>query len=208
MKTVLEMRYNMFIYFLNHSMVAKTTPNSNVTSPNSPVLITPKVHKVLTIIAALSFIAMGVTAYLTYLHFEPTASDFCNFSDQWNCDIVNKSEWSVINLGFVEIPVAIMGFGTYLFLFLGSLGVVKKWRFQKIHSWFRPGHVINVMRYFTYIGVVFTLYLTYIETFKLQTYCIFCVIQQILILIIAVLFVTINVWVQKTKREGKVCEFC
>lgn len=181
---------------------------TSTTSSGNPQLITPKVHRLLKIIAVLAFIAMGVTAYLTYMHYKPEASDFCNFGDQWNCDIVNKSEWSVIDLGFIEIPVAILGFSTYLILFIGSVGVVKKWRFQKIHSWLRPGKVVNLMRYLTYIGLIFSLYLTYVEAFKLQTFCLFCVIQQVIIFIIAVLFVAINTMVKKSEREGKVCEFC
>ena len=148
----------------------------------------PKVYTLLKIIATLSLIAMGVTLWLTYIHYKPDASEFCHFTDRWNCDIVNKSEWSVVDPGFAEIPVAILGFGTYFILFLGSVGVLRKWNFQKIFSWLRSERVIDFMKYLAYMGFLFSLYLTYIEAFVLHTFCFFCVVQQMIILVIAGMF--------------------
>ena len=174
----------------------------------APKLIAPKVNKLLTAVAVLSFIALFVTAYLVYLHFEPAASEFCELGEGFSCDIVNKSPWSVLTIGSIEIPVAILGFVTYVILFLGSLGVLKKWKFQKIHSWLRSGNVIKLLSWLSYVGLLFSLYLTYIEAFKLKTYCIFCLAQQSIILVIAILFLVINSAIQKSKKESKVCEFC
>lgn len=151
-----------------------------------------KVKKMLKIITILSLIAMGITLWLTYIHYKPLASEFCNFNERWDCEIVNKSEWSVVNLGSLEIPVAIMGFGTYLILFIGAVGVIRKWNFQKIHSWLSAEKIIKLMSYLAYIGLFFSLYLTYIEAFKLLTFCLFCVIQQIIILIISGIFVMLS----------------
>lgn len=172
-------------------------------------MVRPKVNKLLTVIAVLSLIALGVTAYLTYMHFKPEASDFCNFSDQWNCDVVNKSQWSYIDLGFVEIPVSILGFGTYLIFFVFSILLIRKavnWR--KLHPKLNELLVLNVLRYLSVIGVIFSLYLTYIEAFKLQTFCLFCVVQQVIIIIIAILFFMINSAIKADTKEHKVCEFC
>jgi uncharacterized membrane protein len=153
--------------------------------------------KMLVAVIVLAIAAMGVTAYLTYLHYVPSAAEFCNFSEQFNCDVVNKSQWSYIALGPIEIPVAIMGFLYYLGVFIGTLGVLKGWKFTKIHKWFEPMNVIRLMRWFTYIGVLFALYLTYIEAFVLYTFCLFCVIQQVLIVFILALFLGI-----KTGKAG------
>ena len=168
--------------------------------------INQKLGKMLTAIAVLAFLAMGVTAYLIYLHYEPSAAEFCNLGTQFNCDIVNKSQWSYIALGPVEIPVAIFGFLYYLGIFTGSAGVVKGWRFTAIYKWFEPLNVIRLMRRFTYVGVLFTLYLTYIEAFVLQTFCLFCVIQQFLILGILGLFIAINVPGKKKDKKSCSCE--
>lgn len=144
--------------------------------------------KKLKIIALLSLIAMGATIWLTYLHYKPDASSICVFSEKWNCDIVNKSVWSTINIGFAEIPVAILGFFTYLIMFVGSVGIMKKLHFHKIHSWLHHENVHSLIKHLAYIGLLFSLYLTYIEIFKLHTLCLFCVIQQIIILIISLMF--------------------
>ncbi len=160
--------------------------------------VTPRTVKLLKWVAVLALLAMCAAAYLTYLHFEPAAGGFCNLSSQFNCEIVNKSQWSYIEIGPVEIPVAILGFIYYLGIFIGSLGVIRGWEFTRIHKWLVHHNVINLKRWFTYIGVLFTLYLTYIESFVLHTYCLFCVIQQILILGILGLLIAI-----KAKKEKK-----
>lgn len=137
--------------------------------------------KFLSMVSMLSVIAMLVTAYLTYMHFKRDASEFCNFNDKFNCDIVNKSPWSVIDLGFIEIPVSILGFGTYFFLFIASTGLVYKWEtWQAMNS----KKLIDFMIFLAVVGVGFSLYLTYIEAFVLYTFCIFCLTQQVIIVLI------------------------
>jgi uncharacterized membrane protein len=158
--------------------------------------INQKLGKMLVGISILAFMAMCVTAYLVYLHYEPSAAEFCNLGQQFNCDIVNKSQWSYIALGSLEIPVSIFGFLYYMGIFIGSIGVARKVNFASIHKLLEPMNVIRLMRWFTYIGVLFTLYLTYIEAFVLHTFCLFCVIQQVLILGILGLFIAM-------KRSGK-----
>lgn len=172
-------------------------------------MVRAKVNKLLIAIAILAFIAMGVTAYLTYMHFKPEASEFCNFGDQWNCDIVNKSQWSYIDLGFVEIPVSILGFLTYTVFFVFSILLLKKavnWR--KLHPKLNEKLILDLLRYLSVVGFVFSLYLTYVEAFLLQTFCLFCVIQQVIILIIMVLFFMIHSAIKADQKEHKVCEFC
>jgi len=151
----------------------------------------------LSAVAVLAVLAMGVTAYLTYLHYMPSAAEFCNFNEQFNCDVVNKSQWSYIALGPVEIPVAIMGFLYYLGVLIGTLGVLKGWKFTKICKWLEPMNVIRLMKWLTVLGVIFALYLTYIEAFVLKTFCLFCVAQQVIIVFILALFLGI-----RTKKTG------
>lgn len=171
-------------------------------------MIADKIYNLLKWIAGLSVIGMADAAYLTYMHFKPEASDFCNFGDQWNCDIVNKSTYSYIDLGFFELPVAIMGFGTYLIFFIGAILLVKKFRFQKIHKSLRDGVVLKLLRWLSVVGFLFSLWLTYVEAFILQTFCLFCVISQVTILLIMVLFFVMNSIIKKNKKDAKICEFC
>lgn len=121
------------------------------------------------VLSVLNLLGMLVSAYLVYIHFEPSLTDFCNFSDKWDCEIVNKSIYSEI----FGVPVALLGFVAYSSFFLFCLRGI--WKKQKqLVPW-----------YFLVLsgGVAFTLYLTFIESFVLRTYCFFCVTQQIIILI-------------------------
>jgi len=116
----------------------------------------------------LNALAIPITLYLTYLHFKPEASDFCVFNDQWNCDVVNKSTFAEL----FGIPVAIFGLLAYLVFLIFS-----------IRGLFRDQ--TNQIPYFLLAvgaSTAFALYLTGVEAFYLKTYCIFCVAQQILIL--------------------------
>lgn len=170
-------------------------------------MVRPKVNKLLTAIGVLSLIAMGITGYLTYLKFAPSDSSYCVLGG--DCDLVNNSPWSYIDLGFVEIPVAILGFLTYTVFFVFSILLVKKmvnWR--KIHPKLNELLILNLLRYLSVIGLVFSLWLTYVEAFILEAWCEYCVSQQIIILIITVLFFMIHGAIKADTEKNKVCEFC
>jgi uncharacterized membrane protein len=117
----------------------------------------------------LNVLAAAVAAYLTYIHYKPALTDFCNFGEKWNCDIVNKSIYAEI----FGIPVALLG----LLAYLGFLAF-------SIRGLFKDQTKLVPLYFFALSGsLAFALYLTGIETFVLKTYCLFCVIQQVLILI-------------------------
>lgn len=143
--------------------------------------------KLLQVIAVFSVIAMGVAAYLTYLHFAPEAAEFCNFSDKFNCEIVNKSIWSYIDLGFIQVPVSLLGFKYYVVNLLVVLALLAGWNFQKIHKSLTVANVMKILTVMSVFGFLFSLYLTYIEAFVLFTYCIFCLTSQTLVLLIMIL---------------------
>lgn len=135
----------------------------------------------------LSVAAFPVTGYLTYLHYVPEEADFCNFNESFNCDVVNKSQWSVLDLGFFELPVAIAGFGSYVFFLVLSLMLIKKFDFRKVLGFLSDRVVLWLMFLFSVFGFLFSAWLTYIEAFVLFTFCIFCLMSQVLILLIMVL---------------------
>lgn len=146
--------------------------------------LSAKTKQLLTIILVLAIAAIGVTSYLTYLHYAPEASEFCNFSEKFNCEIVNKSIYSRIEIGSLEIPVAVLGLLYYIGVVIGVGGILKKVPFNKIHKWLTAENCIRLIRWLTFLGLLFSLYLTYVEAFILETFCLFCLIQQGLILLI------------------------
>jgi uncharacterized membrane protein len=131
--------------------------------------------KIWIILAALSFAGMLVTTYLTYQHFADPGGVFCNVNQYVSCDIVNQSIYAEI----FGIPVAILGFLAYTAIFVMTLGVMKGWRSEPI---------IRFGTLFTGLGLLFSLYLTYIEFFVLEALCVFCLTQQFLIFIIFIIF--------------------
>jgi vitamin-K-epoxide reductase (warfarin-sensitive) len=78
----------------------------------------------------------------------------CSINDRWDCGTVNKSPYAVM----VKIPVAAIGMGGYLLL-----AVLAAIRARK------------ALLIFAVIGLAFSLYLTRIEAYVLEVWCIYCV---------------------------------
>ena len=122
-------------------------------------------------IAVLSLAGAIVSGISLQRHYAKSATDFCDFSQNFNCDIVNRSEYSEVE----GIPVAGIGVVGYALLFLLST----LWRS-------RP-ETPTPLLVAAIAGLAFALYLTYVEAFRLHTWCILCVGSQLLIFLIAVL---------------------
>lgn len=120
-------------------------------------------------LVTLNLFILPVTIYLIAMHYKPEISEFCTFGEAFNCDIVNKSIYSEI----FGIPVAILGTITYLLL----LAFAIRGRFKD------QSKLVPYVTAFVAGGVAFSLRLTYIEAFVLHTWCILCVLQQIVILL-------------------------
>ena len=65
-------------------------------------------------IAVLSLAGMIVSAVSLQRHYAKSATEFCDFSQKFSCDIVNRSEYSSVE----GIPVAGIGVAGYAALFL------------------------------------------------------------------------------------------
>src|ERR1700758_3408549 len=66
------------------------------------------------LIAVLSLAGIVVSAVSLQRHYAKSATAYCDFSQQFNCDIVNRSEYSTV----LGIPVAAIGVAGYGALFL------------------------------------------------------------------------------------------
>lgn len=123
------------------------------------------------LIAVLSLAGIVVSAISLQRHYAVSSSGFCDFNQKFNCDLVNRSEYSTI----VGIPVAGIGLAGYGLLFVLSA--------------FRQAHQETQARLFgaAIAGLAFALYLTYIEAYKLETWCILCLASLALISLITIL---------------------
>lgn len=148
-----------------------------------------------TLITVFSIFAFLATLYLIYQHYAPTnGPTICDFGS-FSCSTVNKSYFSSFfgslyldmiprTIGF-DIPYSVSGAITYLTLiFLGILGL------NKHHLLHINKKVSTIIFILTIIGFIFSLYLTFVEAFILEAWCLFCVSQAILITLM--LFFTIH----------------
>ena len=128
-------------------------------------------------IAVLSLAGVIVSAVSLERHYAKSATAFCDFSQKFSCDIVNRSEYSTVE----GIPVAGIGVAGY-----GLLLVLATFWKSRAET---PTRVLGA----AVGGLAFALYLTYIEAYQLTTWCILCLISLSLIFLISLIAVAVKV---------------
>jgi uncharacterized membrane protein len=136
------------------------------------VQLAVKVNRILLLaIAVLALAGMVVSAISLQRHYAKSATAFCDFGERFNCDIVNRSEYSRV----MGIPVAGIGVAGYGVLFV-------------LATFFRSRAETPLRLLLAALaGLGFALYLTYIEGYVLDTWCILCLSSLALIAMITVL---------------------
>jgi uncharacterized membrane protein len=120
-------------------------------------------------IAFLSSAGILVSSVSLYHHYGTSKSSFCDFGNSFNCDMVNRSIYSTV----AGVPVALLGILGYAVLL-------------SLSSIYRTKAETPVMLLIASVGgLVFALYLTYIEAFVLATWCVLCLSSLALIVMIA-----------------------
>ncbi len=131
----------------------------------------------LILVAVLSVIGVILSGVSLQRHYAKSATNFCDFSQKFSCDIVNRSEYSEIQ----GIPVAGIGVAGYAVLFVLST----LWRSRPD----TPSRLVVA----SLAGLGFALYLSYVEAYVLTTWCILCVGSLVVIFLISVLSVAVKV---------------
>ena len=145
--------------------------------PSSSVRAVPGNGILFGVIAVLALAGVIVSAVSLQRHYAKSATEFCDFSQKFSCDIVNRSEYSKIE----GIPVAGIGVIGYAALFI--LSTFLKFRVET------PNRLLGA----ALAGLAFALYLTYIEAYELLTWCILCLISLALISLISLLAIAVKV---------------
>ena len=122
-------------------------------------------------IAVLALAGVAVSAVSLQRHYAMSASAFCDVGEKFNCDIVNRSEYSRV----MGIPVAGIGMAGYGVLL--ALATVYRSRAET------PLRLLVA----AVGGLGFALYLTYVEAYVLEAWCILCLSSLAIIAGIAVL---------------------
>jgi len=133
--------------------------------------VTPAVRGVFLAITLLALAGIAVSSVSLYHHFQNSKTDYCDFGEKFNCDIVNRSVYSTV----FGIPVALIGILGYI-----AIGVLATlYRGQTETPKLLLGGSVA--------GLGFALYLTYIEGFVLGTWCILCLSSLTIIVLITIL---------------------
>ncbi len=129
------------------------------------------------VIAILAVVGIALSSVSLDLHYRKSKTSFCDFGESFNCDLVNRSEYSTV----AGVPVALIGVLGYLAI----LAFATFYR-DKAES---PG----ILLIGSSGGLGFALYLTYVEKYILSAWCILCLSSLAVMFVIAVLSVLLFV---------------
>ena len=121
--------------------------------------------------ATLATAGVLVSSFSLYHHFSKSKTSFCDIGQSFNCDLVNRSQYSTV----LGVPVALIGILGYLLLL--ALATVYR----------RKAETPVMLAIAALFGLGFALYLTYLEAFLIGTWCILCLTSLALITSISVL---------------------
>lgn len=146
-----------------------------------------------TLFYTLIILGILVGSYLLFEHYNPSPSKFCNFGKSFDCGIVNKSPYSTIDgffyllavdfklpVSILNLPVPVAGLGILTLLLLAYL--MYTINHSKTVFGVTPQKALKTMKILLVIALLFSLYLFLIEMFILKTYCVFCIVLDIILL--------------------------
>jgi vitamin-K-epoxide reductase (warfarin-sensitive) len=143
---------------------ASTPPTQGPSTTGSPRIL-------FCVIAFLSVAGMVVSAVSLQRHYARSTTTYCHFAEKFDCDIVNRSEYSTL----MGIPVAGIGVAGYGLLL--ALSTIRR----------SDSETPTQLLLASLAGLGFALYLTYVEAYILTTWCILCLTSLALITLITIL---------------------
>jgi uncharacterized membrane protein len=143
----------------------------------------PRNRHILLAISLLAILGMLVSSVSLYHHYGTSTSSYCDFGATFNCDIVNRSIYSVV----LGMPVALIGVLGYAALLCLSTLYRRK-------SGTPPLLILGSLA-----GLGLALYLTYVEKFVLAVWCVLCLSSLSLIFAIAAL----SAWLMLQPRANE-----
>jgi uncharacterized membrane protein len=137
----------------------------------------------MTAIALVAVAGIAVSSVSLYEHFATSTTSFCNFSDTFNCDLVNRSRYSTV----LGVPVALIGVVGYLLV--ATLATVYR----------NQAQTPVLLLVASVGGLGFALYLAYVEKFVLGVWCILCLTSLGLICIAVALSVVTAITARRVR---------
>ena len=127
------------------------------------------------VILLLALAGIAVSSLALQVHYS-TESAPCRINDKWDCGVVNHSPYAV----FHGVPVAAIGIAGYLLIAVLAL--------LRCRGWVMAAVVV---------GLGFALYLTHVEKDILGVWCLYCVISQCIIALLALLSIGWFAWTMR-----------
>jgi len=134
-------------------------------------------------VAILAIFGVAVSAVSLQRHYATSKTQYCDIGETFNCDIVNRSQYSSI----LGIPVALIGMLGYAAI--AGMATIYRERRDTPAILFAAATA----------GLAFALYLTYIEGHVLGVWCILCLSSLALITVTAAL--SASIWWTRDQRE-------
>jgi vitamin-K-epoxide reductase (warfarin-sensitive) len=122
-------------------------------------------------IAVLAVAGVAVSGISLERHYAKSATAFCDIGQKFNCDIVNRSEQSTV-MGIPVAGIGVVGYGVLLIL---------------ATAYRSRAETPNWLLALALVGSGFSVFLTLMEVYVLETWCILCLISQGLIVSITLL---------------------
>lgn len=117
-----------------------------------------RAQSLLRIIAFVAAVGIVISSVSLVHHFAKSKTSFCDIGQSFNCDLVNRSQYSVV----AGVPVALIGIVGYISL----LALATFYR--------RNRETPLILAIASAAGLAFALRLTYIEARVLYAWCILC----------------------------------
>jgi vitamin-K-epoxide reductase (warfarin-sensitive) len=135
------------------------------------------------LVAVLAACGIVVSSVSLERHFATSKTAYCDIGETFNCDIVNRSQYSSI-LGIPVALIGMLGYGV-----LAGLATVYRERRET------PAIVFGAAA----VGLAFALYLTYVEGQVLGIWCILCLTS--LALIVTTTMLAAVIWSKRDSRR-------
>src|SRR6185312_2906027 len=137
----------------------------------------------------MALLGLGISIYLTVIHYQGVGVAFCSTTGVVNCNLVTSSGNSVLFGGTIPITIP----GMIWFIVSGGMALVALlaiWRNRREPARLRAAHLL-----WGIVGMAFVLYLVYVEIVVLQTLCEWCTVVHLLTF--ATFLLALNRWQQR-----------
>nr|MBI4156601.1 hypothetical protein [Candidatus Woesearchaeota archaeon] len=141
------------------------------------------IKKLAKYISIVAILAMVLSLYLTYLHYSIEEGP-CNINENLNCDVVNKSQWSEM----FGVSISLLGFFVFLVVFTINMFIIRDKK-EFIGFDLSKKKLATFLLLISTWNFLYSIYLLgYVSYYKLQgVYCPFCIVVDILILVMFIL---------------------